>query len=301
MKNLIPFICMLVLNITTNVTAQELLNGGNMEDEGAWTVINYKPEASEYEFNLVGDGPAEGQGGFLEVTASGTQETDILFYQEVTLIAGNQYELKGAFKDLQGTINQFWCEVLYDTVPPPPADSGDFGGILIVGFNTWDGTVAGVDGTFQDDFAKGESNIFTAPGDSGMPVTIYFVIDVGCYMGGSSYYFDVAVDEVSLVSLSPTSVESQTKIPEQLSLSQNYPNPFNPRTTISYSLTRESAVTLKVFDIIGNEVETLLQNERRAEGAYEVTFNAANLPSGVYFYRVFAEGFSDTKKMILMK
>jgi hypothetical protein len=302
MRSYIPFVCILVLCIVANLKAQEMLVGGNMEDPSAWSVINYKPELSEYEFNFISDGPAEGQRGCLEVTASGLQETDIIFFQELTLIGGAQYEFKGAFKDFSGTINQFWCEVLYDTVEPPPADSGDFGGIIIVGFNTWDGTAAGIDGTFQDDFAKGDSSVFTAPGESGIPVTVYLVIDVGCWMGGSAYFFDVGIDEVSLVQVGATGVEeNNSNIPERFSLHQNYPNPFNPKTTISYSLQQASAVTLKVFDAMGGEVATIIQNETKAAGNHEVTFNAVNLPSGVYFYRLQTENYTEIKKMSLLK
>jgi hypothetical protein len=83
-------------------------------------------------------------------------------------------------------------------------------------------------------------------------------------------------------------------------LSQNYPNPFNPTTRIKYELKEAGFVSLKVFDMLGREVATLL-NERRSAGSYEVTFNAANAASGIYFYRLDAGTFSQTKKMVLVK
>ena len=89
-------------------------------------------------------------------------------------------------------------------------------------------------------------------------------------------------------------------MPTQFELSQNYPNPFNPSTTISYSIPVSSFVTLKVFDILGNEIRSLV-NEEKSEGNYEVEFNAANLPSGVYFYRLQTANFIETRKMVLMK
>ncbi len=88
------------------------------------------------------------------------------------------------------------------------------------------------------------------------------------------------------------------------SLSQNYPNPFNPSTIIRYNIPSEthnnSSVLLKVFDISGKEVATLV-NQKQSPGSYEVTFNAYNLSSGIYFYRLEADGFVETKKMTVLK
>ena len=89
-------------------------------------------------------------------------------------------------------------------------------------------------------------------------------------------------------------------IPEKFSLEQNYPNPFNPTTRINYELPITNYVSLKVYDALGNEVETLV-NEHQNAGSYSVDFNAAALPSGIYFYKLVTEKFSETKKMILVK
>ena len=83
-------------------------------------------------------------------------------------------------------------------------------------------------------------------------------------------------------------------------LSQNFPNPFNPSTTIKYSIPQTSKVVIKVFDVLGNEIKTLV-NEEKSAGEYEVEFNGAGLPSGIYFYQLKAGEFSKTKKMILLK
>ena len=90
------------------------------------------------------------------------------------------------------------------------------------------------------------------------------------------------------------------RIPEQFRLEQNYPNPFNPHTTIKFSVPEMSRVILKVYDIIGNEVATLV-NETKTIGSYEVSFNASRFASGVYIYSIRAGNFIQTKKMILMK
>ena len=89
-------------------------------------------------------------------------------------------------------------------------------------------------------------------------------------------------------------------IPNYFNISQNYPNPFNPTTTISFLIPRTEFVSLKVYDLLGREVATLV-NEEKLPGHYEVEFNGMNLPSGVYFYRLQAGNFSQTKKLLLLK
>jgi len=90
------------------------------------------------------------------------------------------------------------------------------------------------------------------------------------------------------------------EIPIEFSLSQNYPNPFNPITKIRYQLPQESKVIIKLYDILGSEVITLL-NEKKEPGVYEVDFNAQHLSSGTYIYRIIAGDFVETKKMILLR
>ena len=89
-------------------------------------------------------------------------------------------------------------------------------------------------------------------------------------------------------------------IPEEYSISQNYPNPFNPSTTINFSVPKQSKVVLKVYDILGSEVATLVDGFKNA-GNYEVNFNASNLASGMYIYTLTAGNFTTSKKMMLMK
>jgi len=81
---------------------------------------------------------------------------------------------------------------------------------------------------------------------------------------------------------------------------QNYPNPFNPSTKIIYSIKQDGLVTLKVYDILGKEIRTLV-NEFVPAGNYEVEFNASQFPSGIYFYTINSGAFTQTRKMLLMK
>ena len=98
----------------------------------------------------------------------------------------------------------------------------------------------------------------------------------------------------------PVNVFDEFVNPITFYLSQNFPNPFNPSTDIYYQLRVSGNVTLKIFNIIGSEVVTLV-NEEKSAGSYGVNFNASNIPSGVYFYRLQSGSFIETKKMILMK
>ena len=98
-----------------------------------------------------------------------------------------------------------------------------------------------------------------------------------------------------------TAVENETNVPVEFALAQNYPNPFNPSTSIQFSLTKSSNVTLKVYDAIGQEVATLVDGFKSGNQSYNVEFNGANLASGVYFYTLRAGDYSVTKKMLLMK
>ncbi len=94
--------------------------------------------------------------------------------------------------------------------------------------------------------------------------------------------------------------EPGNNIPVAFVLEQNYPNPFNPSTKIKYNLPKETKVLIKVYDILGNEIQTLI-NERQAAGFYEVEFNANNLASGIYFYTLLTHDYRQTKKMILLR
>ncbi len=95
-------------------------------------------------------------------------------------------------------------------------------------------------------------------------------------------------------------ISNFNSLPSSFRLFQNYPNPFNPTTTINYSVPKSSFVTLKVYDILGREIKTLVDDEKPS-GNYKVEFNGSNLSSGIYFYRMQAGSFVETKKLILLK
>jgi hypothetical protein len=90
-------------------------------------------------------------------------------------------------------------------------------------------------------------------------------------------------------------------MPTEFALYQNYPNPFNPSTTIKFALPMDSKVTLKVYNIVGQKVTTLINNEIKEAGYHQVSFNANELATGIYIYRLTANDFTSTKKFVLMK
>jgi hypothetical protein len=118
-------------------------------------------------------------------------------------------------------------------------------------------------------------------------------------IGGQPIIFD-AVKWIYIDSVETAIKDANVSLPNKYTLEQNYPNPFNPTTIINYSIPQTSFVTLKIYDGLGKVVASLI-NEQKAAGNYEAEFNGSKLSSGIYFYRLNAGNYSETKKMILMK
>lgn len=170
--------------------------------------------------------------------------------------------------------------------------------------------------TYIQSFFVNGTNVIAGSG-SGMGVSI-------SYDGGTSWVYNntgLTTPDVNYITLIGTDLyactsngifkrplqqiltsveENGSSLPNSYSLEQNYPNPFNPSTVISYQLSEVSNVQLKVYDIIGREI-AMLVNEEKLPGRYNVRFDATNLSSGVYFYKLTAGNFVETKKLVLMK
>lgn len=172
--------------------------------------------------------------------------------------------------------------------------------------------------TISVGFKKGEDGIgagvlsINNAADQYTPVTIpvtYFTNDIpdlavitiivnDQFMNPAASGSYAEIDNLSFEQLTDVNGENTGVI--EYELDQNFPNPFNPSTTIRFSIPESGNTTIKVYNVLGSEVATLL-NEVRLAGTYEVAFNALDLPSGAYFYSIEVNDFRDVKKMILMK
>lgn len=135
-----------------------------------------------------------------------------------------------------------------------------------------------------------------------METTEYHDLSTACaYTGFTTPVVQTARANACFTIIPPSGVNPiGSTLPTKYSLEQNYPNPFNPVTRINFAIPKQGLVNLKIYDVLGREVRTLV-NEIKGIGNYSVDFNAADLSSGVYFYRLEANGFSDIKRMMLIK
>jgi len=157
---------------------------------------------------------------------------------------------------------------------------------------------AGADGGVYASPHAIDSAVFqwTAPARGTGGVTLYAAAFQGTTgsSSGQSRAISATATEIT------TGVDGSLSLPDKYTLCQNYPNPFNPSTAISYQLLANSFVTLKIFDVLGREVATLV-NEQKGPGSYSVQWNAAGAPSGVYLYRLTAGDFVQIRRMVLMR
>ncbi|MDQ3021504.1 MAG: T9SS type A sorting domain-containing protein [Bacteroidota bacterium] len=133
--------------------------------------------------------------------------------------------------------------------------------------------------------------------NNGSPTFSYIITVAGSY-----HYVCLphAPDMAGNINAEPSSISQLTEIVSSFELSQNYPNPFNPTTNIKFSIPNSSIVTLTIYNNTGMEVETLV-NEKFKAGGYKVDWNAVNFTSGIYYYKIQAGEFIETKKMLLIK
>jgi hypothetical protein len=172
---------------------------------------------------------------------------------------------------------------------------------IIVGMLDSDSSVVGAGAfSFQStisSWTEFDIPIYYNPG-SPDPIQTFIAIDISNSTGQAHIGSFAFIDQLSFTD--PSAVEQINGLPEGFSLSQNYPNPFNPTTNIEYTIPEASFVQIKVFDILGNEVATLV-NEEQSAGTYRADFTANNLASGLYIAKLQAGNYTKTIKMTLLK
>ncbi|MFA6978509.1 MAG: T9SS type A sorting domain-containing protein [Ignavibacteriaceae bacterium] len=178
-------------------------------------------------------------------------------------------------------------------------------------YSNWLDGFETVDGTVVDVTAKGiNGNTYNVGSHRTLPTgnkIVFLAFDPLSLIGAGSNPFWYGFDRVSPLvqamrwfGADVVDVENENSIPLNFQLNQNYPNPFNPSTVISFQLSVKSKVSLKVYDVLGNEVATLV-NEEKPAGNYKIDFKGNNLASGIYFYTLRAGSFVQSRKMILLK
>jgi hypothetical protein len=191
-----------------------------------------------------------------------------------------------------------------------PIDSGLAGGVYAIqpvnGSNVFVGTASGGDGGRV--YLLTNSGTIWDTANTGLRTSYVLSLAInGGYLfagtfGGGGFAGDTGagVWKRSLTGMITAVKKNAIETPSTFSLSQNYPNPFNPTTTISFTLPSRSFVSLKIFDVLGREVSTIVYGELQA-GTYNRQWNATNMASGVYFYRMQAGSYVNTKKLLLLK
>lgn len=240
---------------------------------------------------------------FTETFESGSLETGAPFYWNT--YGDSPWQLSefnphsGAFAAASGNIISSQTSVLEIELSLP--DSGDITFAVQTSCERYDGLNFSIDGISKQAWS----------GETPWEV-VSFPLSAGNHVLAWSYNKDFSVaagqdkawiDDVffpKLAVITSVSGETDGTMPAQFALAQNYPNPFNPSTTISYDVPQRERVVLKVYDLMGREVATLV-DETKTAGRYDVSFDAGKISSGMYFYRLIAGAFNQTRRMVFVK
>jgi hypothetical protein len=293
---------------------------GDMSDENAWEIQWYNADFQpEYEFTTAPeDGPAYLRGDVLHLTLDEQAGGQLLFYQRLPLTAGETYRASGAihvtdyYSDFEPVSQGPWYQMYVTTEEPP--ETGDFnpGGAKMFDISAWDIGCDMMDfeqfqGYWEQVRCLSEQEAapyFTVPGEAGTSVEVTVGIKFGLWAPEPASW-EVWVDDIQFFYEGDgtgvgVEFEADPAIPGDFVLGQNYPNPFNPSTTISFSLPASANTTLKVYNMLGNEVATLVNGQMQA-GVHHVTLNVNDLPSGIYYYTLQQNNFTATKKCVVLK
>lgn len=236
------------------------------------------------------------------VTLSGTLFSQTFTFHRISpaIVNGdtslfNVTATKGVFKNTGSTNLNFTFVRFLNSLPAP-----DWTSSMCVGTNCFSSVLDTVP-------PRGASPVTMAPGQQDTLIIDFNGVSIGTgtvimkvWVGATPTNF---VTDTFKVHLGPVGIRQISSIVEGYKLEQNYPNPFNPTTKINFSLPKKENVSLKVYDILGNEIANLINNESISQGSYSYEFNASdfNISSAVYYYVLKTENFTSTKKMMLIK
>jgi len=274
---------------------------------------------AERNYMLAGDEWLGSQSNWTNSTyAAGTFHYDVLGvmadYNDISYVATGDQNLTSIVmpvqgSDLGGPLYDKFVALASDTMFYDPYNELYNGAVRVSnwldGFDVVEGTLVDMKGLARADGA--EYNIGAHRTLAAGNKIVFFSYDP-LSLNSAPYFwygFDESAPQVAALRWFGVNVvtgleDKESGVPQKFDLSQNYPNPFNPSTKISFSLPEKSSVKIKVFDILGREISTIVNRELNA-GSYEVNFDGSDLSSGLYIYQISAGNFTASKKMMLMK
>ena len=261
--------------------------------------LPYPTDSSAYSVEVKGDTLLDNNKTYKILMFKGIYRTNYIYYnyERIDSLSGCIYRYK---KDTSFTNNEYKIDSLYaqsgDTINSSREGFTGQGYFQTICSSIASTTILGIATqvkTFYDlSYIGGEYSLAKGFG---------YYSNTSCEFNcWSTYMVYAKISGIEYGNKIITSVTKNKITSGSYQLYQNYPNPFNPTTVISYSIPKENIVTIKVFDILGNEVASLV-NEEKPAGKYSVNFNASKLSSGIYFYRMQAGNFVEAKKLILLK
>ncbi|MBN2276012.1 MAG: T9SS type A sorting domain-containing protein [Bacteroidales bacterium] len=302
--------CIAMLAIFVSVRGQNLVAGGNMESDTGWDTVSVSAATHPIEFvwGYTVMFPTAGSGGCLYFSSfagagDGVFNNDFILFHPVTVTPGKTYKVTGAVRDISNNLTNFWTEIGISS--NNPKDSIKVGATYLMAMNTWDGCGVGIDGTFEENSCK--YNVNDAPNpyyhvsdELEGEQTFYVVIEMGTWNDAAEERgYEFLIDEISVVdSASGTAVFDYTF--DNGAELTHYPNPASQVSNISYYLPTSGNAVLNVYNMLGEKVETLV-NEFKVAGHYTVPFDVSHLPANMYYYRLEFDGHYCTDKVLIVK
>lgn len=314
MKKFILF-GLLITALSITVISQNLFQNSDMEEQGAWKVLNLQ---NEDELIIVTFGasntvPQGGSGKCLNVYFLGANNADnqVFIYQELNLEGGKTYKFKGLYKDISDmpdSLENTWVECLWIDPQNLPGGNADLSGEHIFsGINTWNGCGANDNGNIVEFMCEGDETsrdeakeyvYFTIPDSLGSEITLAVGFTVGIWTD-TERIFELLFDDFYLAdSAGTTSIDLYSN--NQKNILNIYPNPVINNVTIKYHLPQSGNVEMYVYNILGEKVYTLINTYKQA-GNYKLSFNTDNLHEGIYFINIEMDNLVLATEKILLR